>query len=361
MRLMGVGASKREAQIAAGEFSVSAAGIIEVTADQIADESDDSVVRQRAHLWKIEAVPQLQKAAFQSDPAIALVDLWVFCVQMREYFESGSGVDRFGGHQRLATSATTRIENEVIELVKSLLHTEMRAEFSAMDWDVRRAVYTWASRHPLDNDHFIRESIASRYSDFMAGKSTGLFVAPGAASEQMQVFLDRSAVYALQTQKLLQWHEAWLLERTDQAIGEQRALVAQSISEESSRLLDAVDRMISRQEDSLMFDVSEERAVALRFLREERALILAALREERMAAIAALHDERVATIEELRAVTLDFLRETLNEGENHANAVLDRTLLRTSRYVALTLVLLLVLVPIGVGLTRRAMLRQDRQ
>ena len=71
-------------------------GEIEQTADQIVAVSTNSVVQRAALEWKIQAVPEMREALFQPDPLTALIDTWVLCYQMADYFETGPGKTSLG-------------------------------------------------------------------------------------------------------------------------------------------------------------------------------------------------------------------------------------------------------------------------
>jgi len=75
-------------------------GAIEQTADAIIAGTTDRAVQQAALRWKIEGVPALREALFQSDPFTAVSDTWVLFYQMADYFETGRGQEALGPAQR---------------------------------------------------------------------------------------------------------------------------------------------------------------------------------------------------------------------------------------------------------------------
>src|SRR5262245_19478113 len=58
--------------------------------------SSDRTIKRSAVHWKIVCDGYFENARFHADPHLALIDLWVFTLQMREYLENGDGREIFG-------------------------------------------------------------------------------------------------------------------------------------------------------------------------------------------------------------------------------------------------------------------------
>jgi len=91
-------------------------GEIERAADQIAASSTDPAVRRAAIKWKIDAVPALREALFQSNPFVALSDAWVLFFQMADFFETGSGRTALGDSAPVAVETSRRLEQQMAEV-----------------------------------------------------------------------------------------------------------------------------------------------------------------------------------------------------------------------------------------------------
>ena len=61
-------------------------GAIEQAADTIIAGITDGAVQQAALRWKMEGVPVVRKALFQSDPFPAMLAIWALLYQMADYF-----------------------------------------------------------------------------------------------------------------------------------------------------------------------------------------------------------------------------------------------------------------------------------
>src|SRR5262245_14834709 len=71
------------------------AGRIEETAERISVETDDDTLRRRALVLKVDAIPAVYTAGFRADPLAAIVDVWGFAFQFRQYLEGGAGQNDF--------------------------------------------------------------------------------------------------------------------------------------------------------------------------------------------------------------------------------------------------------------------------
>ena len=104
-RLAAEGVTVRELQVEVYNFAIYFNDLVEDAADRIYARTDDPVLRDRALLWKMSAIPKMQRAAFREDPLAGLISAWSFCVQLRNWFETGPGREHFGEHQSVALGA----------------------------------------------------------------------------------------------------------------------------------------------------------------------------------------------------------------------------------------------------------------
>ena len=137
------------------ELAVRIPGIIEKAADAIRETSTDPQVRRRALVWKIDAVPAVQRVLLQSDPWAAIVDGWVLGFQMLHYYAEEGGAALFGSSQSLAVQACRQSLAELDEVVNLVV------QMSEIIPQARRNTEEWARQHPLEGNYFTRESVAS--------------------------------------------------------------------------------------------------------------------------------------------------------------------------------------------------------
>jgi len=107
-----VQASTAEMRLRTVAYARRASGLIEETAMEISAQNRDPVVRKAALLWKLRAIPLIQEAALQPDPMIAAADVWVFALQMRDFFAEGPGKAVFGVSQPLAVATCQEIADK---------------------------------------------------------------------------------------------------------------------------------------------------------------------------------------------------------------------------------------------------------
>lgn len=84
---------------------------IERAADSIRAMTREPSIRRHALLWKMYAIPAAHEAVLLPDPALSIIDAWVFARQMEEYFDRGAGQDVFGPHQGIALAAVRRLDS----------------------------------------------------------------------------------------------------------------------------------------------------------------------------------------------------------------------------------------------------------
>jgi hypothetical protein len=89
-------------------------------------EGRDPEVRRRALLLKIAAVPVVHRAAFQPDPLVSLLDLWLLLYQVEECFDAGTGPCLFGAQQPIARAAG-RVQREAFEAEIEKVSTNLEA------------------------------------------------------------------------------------------------------------------------------------------------------------------------------------------------------------------------------------------
>jgi hypothetical protein len=133
-------------------------GEIEQTADLIAAGTTNHDLKRAALEWKIEAIPAMRAAIFQPDPITALMDTWVLCYQMVDYFETGPGKTALSNSSPTAAVTCRRLEETVAQAAVTMT---VSGDVSK----IRAFTRQWATDHPIKNSIAGRESILSRVLD----------------------------------------------------------------------------------------------------------------------------------------------------------------------------------------------------
>jgi hypothetical protein len=134
------------------EFSARFNVAVEQTADAIATDTDDPVVRANALRWKIAASSASNRAASQMAPRMGLLDMWALTAQMHDYFAQGSGKALFGRQQTRAVTLAANLAREAEDGARALAPPP---EFDAD----QRFVADYVRANPIESLKFARASI----------------------------------------------------------------------------------------------------------------------------------------------------------------------------------------------------------
>jgi len=266
---------------------------VELTADSIMDATTDPGVKYNALVWKANAIPALQRAMFHPDPLISFADGWTLTVQMREYFENGTGRDLFGPQQTLAVSSSKRMEMATDAAVGAKLEPDVHDR-------LRRFVYDWAARHPLDNPLFLHRSITEATAEELGALRLGGTGTLGSMAEMAQDFQQMALVYAGQMPKEVRWQSELLIASLTDSLRSDSLLAAidrMEVMEETTHFLREAPGIITREREAVFREIQEERIAMLRELDRQRLTTLQEI-------MAWAHAEREAMVEEMSRVVV---------------------------------------------------------
>jgi hypothetical protein len=317
-------------------------GEIEQAADRIGASTTNRAVQRAALEWKIEAVPAMRGALFQPDPLTAVMDAWVLCRQMADYFEAGPGKTALGDSSPTAVATCRGLEETLAQVAATMT---ISGDVSKL----RAYARQWAADYPIKHSIAGRESALSRVleRDAAGAVSTGEVMAD--ITTTVDDLSRRLEVYSDQLVRQARW-EADLLKSqilSDVPLDQALPLAARAVraAEQAvatmDRLPPAIERAVVVAENTPKLIASErevaikalqvELARTIRFAQDERAGALAYLTEERIAALKTL-DERFAI--EGKALAEDFSRISVQ--------VVDHTLWRVAQLSAVILVALFI-------------------
>lgn len=116
---------------------------ISATADEIAQKTDDRLVRELTLRWKLGSIPLMHSVTAHEDPRTALVDAWMLCVRQRINFEEGSLKTVFGDQQPIAVAKTKQLQDRIEVIGRKALPA---ASFD----EAEKELEAFARGHPLD-------------------------------------------------------------------------------------------------------------------------------------------------------------------------------------------------------------------
>ena len=289
---------------------------IEQTLDRVRLESGDRGVRRRALLLKIDIVPVVYRAAFQSDPLAAAMDLWLLAYQMEECLAVGTGPCDLGEQQPLGREAG-RVHRERFESQIRQAATNPEA-FQTF----KKHIQETARRYPLTEEGAIarRHTMTAELARAMGAESRDAFTVIGDVSMTLTDLTNRLNTYIGDAARLGRWHDELLVEDMKawpEATGSLADLhrAADSLDEVADTLepanLDALlDRpmdFVERERQAVLRDVDRQRVLTLQYVTAEREAVLAAVDAERIALMAQVHQERVETMKDVHTLGRDLV------------------------------------------------------
>jgi hypothetical protein len=340
------------------------AGQIELTADRIGAETDDGALRRQALVLKVDAIPAVYAAGFRVDPLAAIVDVWGFAFQFRQYFQGGAGQKDFGPRQPLVQECARDLLTDADAFVKAIA---IRPEH----FDQARArVEGWAKTHPVEHAFSARASGATLMADLRAD-DRDVFFDVGTVSDVIENLSERLNTYAAQLPKQARWHAELLLtelagaHNLDGALADVREIgtaarrasdllgdVPGLLSTERDVLIGAQREILAAERRAVLAGVHSQRVETLKYMTAERLAILAAVRDERMALVAAFHEERLETLKEVDAMKTRAVDSAMAGFQD----LVDYTLWRVAAW---TLGLMLAATALGVIAIRLALGRRQ--
>jgi hypothetical protein len=299
-------------------------------ADIIADGTEDTSVRANALRWKIGASTASRRAAYRSEPELALVDTWALAVQMEYFFAEGAGRALFGSQQQVALDTARALARDADALAARRLDPAVLA-------DNRQLVSDYVARERLSDLSFERAPIAPSWREAVARRlAKSVSVAPEALADAS----DRLDIYGRRIPDELRWRAelailesgirpadlSHALKRFEEELTKLSAL-AQTQPELAMQRLAALQAEMTRVFDS--FDrrwvqtlamLQVERATLVKDLEAMRVAMDATIERERNALYSAISVERAALAadatrigKELGPLLMDKLGEVVNE------------------------------------------------
>lgn len=282
---------------------------IEQTADAISLQYDaqDKLHQSYVLLWKINAEEGIQRAAYQVSPMAALIDSWVFTLQMEQFFRQGPGTDLFTGQQ--AQQVASELSLEIDKLAKSLLKGSAYKE-------TKTFVSQFAAQHPFQDLTFIR---TPAYRAWLEDQNIGEYEAVatlGTMPEAIGDVSDRLSLVSEQTPKLMTW-KAQLIAMNSAISGEQLTATLESLQTTSESFQDFVDnnpeymqnlaQQMALELRPLVADIDQKTELRLKQLSEERKALEAMVARERVEVALILSAEREKFAQNLDTISQDVI------------------------------------------------------
>jgi hypothetical protein len=274
------------------EYAAHFAQLVAMCVTDIVEHNDDPQVRDRAYQWRMWASPQARAAAFDQDPFVGLLELWVLAAQQRHYLTEGGGKSYFGDQQGCALDTTKGLEEEAGRIVAAVVKDEQRD-------DLYEGGREWVEEHPIEGQLFVRPTARADLSRLVPEKEQGGLKAVGSIEETFRDLNDRITILTVQMPVEARWQAEYLT----------HSLFEERVQEPTDSMLDAMETMtdflgefegtLAAQTTTLLDGFARERVAVFDAVGEERAEILAAVEEERTAVMEKLDDQLLEVTTEL--------------------------------------------------------------
>jgi hypothetical protein len=308
------------------EYSITFAAEVDLAATAIERQAGDSTVRRNALLWRVRAIPEMRKACFRLEPVGALVDAWIFALQMERLFSGSGGAAAFGRFQPEAIEVSHRLVGELREIGGSIAVSP-----DARDTFERRIIEPWIVEHPLRDLTFVRESPIARLAE-QSRTGGDMFQSVGtmeelavSLSQQARIYLAdlprqvRGEVDLMRADMLTSEDMASLqndvhvsaaaadrLASTSESITplllSERRIILEALSLERELAIGALTRAFAIERGELLKNFMDQRLATLDWATLERREAIADVRKEVAVSIDALRGERAVVVAELRSV-----------------------------------------------------------
>ncbi|MCP3698859.1 MAG: chemotaxis protein [Aliivibrio sp.] len=338
---------------------------VESTADEISAmyPKDDTLHQSYVLLWKIHAEEELQQAAYQVSPKIALIDTWIFAAQMEQFFSpEGKGSGLFEGDVDFQTSQL--LNNDIKNMAEKLLPS---SEFS----DAQDFIKGFVAEHPFDSLMMRRTPALKAWLAHQNIDETEAVATLGTIPEALGDVSDRLGLVSEQTPKIMTWKAQLIamnsnvntndinktmesLRHTSESFQdfvknnpEYMQNLAQQMSVQLQPLLDDLDM----KTDDKLNQLSAERVALEIMVARERQELINMVERERKAIAIIVSQEREKFTQDLDKVSQDVLTMAVDK-------VID--LIKSTIIYFILFILAIFFAPLGLGyfLGKRAAIKK---
>jgi len=263
-------------------YSNQFAGTIEVTTYRLAEQTSDRELKRALLLWKMRGISEVFGASFHPDPYISYVDLAALAGQMRDFFVTGPGLEVLGPLGSQAADACERMW----DLAKSIADTVRGRDNNPEKFeDLNR----WVKQYPIDNWQFSREPVGPHIYLIFGDDAMTLGQTVTTIQERID---DLAAQITFINTKLLErarWQaELLILESGLDFPADSLRILLHTSNATLSNLnafMASVPHVIREERKAALQAIGEERAIVLETLRGELERLQAFIQAERNAAL----------------------------------------------------------------------------
>ncbi len=327
------------------EYATQFGQAVEFVSDSIIRTNSDATVQYRALMWKSVSIATVREAALISDPLLALVDVWLYTVQMTAFVESPpESYDTLPEEYReVALALVRRLRTRARDLAVHVVGPEVAAR-------AEPKIEAFAAANPIDPITLNRASIMSADSSTLRQVGGGIGGAIGATYWSMRDVADRAGAINDALGKELRWNlQLMAYELAQMPVVDSTLTSVRSSLDRLSALADTLPPLVSGERAAVLDALHTELANLTRSIdamrigtldavTQERVAVMEALTLQRVAVLAAVHEQRIATLMAMDSMVIRAIDES--------NRVVDHIFWRAFQLMAVLgvgVVLLVVL------------------
>ncbi len=325
------------------EYATQFGHAVEFVSDSIIRTNSDATVQYRALMWKSVSIATVREAALISDPLLALVDVWLYTVQMTAFVESPpESYDTLPEEYReVALALVRRLRTRARDLAVHVVGPEVAAR-------AEPKIEAFAAANPIDPITLNRASIMSADSSTLRQVGGGIGGAIGATYWSMRDVADRAGAINDALGKELRWNlQLMAYELAQMPVVDSTLTSVRSSLDRLSALADTLPPLVSGERAAVLDALHTELANLTRSIDAMRIGTLDAVTQERVAVMEALTMQRIAVIasvHEQRIATLMAMDSIVTRAIGQSNEVVDHIFWRAFQLMAVLGVGVVVLV-----------------
>jgi MYXO-CTERM domain-containing protein len=262
---------------------------------EIIARSDDPQLRDRAYEWRMWAMPQARAAAFDQDPFVGLVELWVLAKQQRLYFAKSGDTSYFDTPYECVSETTRSLEEEVERIVSTVVNEEHLKKMAP-------TVRAWVEEHPIEGQLFVRPTARADLAGLVPAQKQGGLKAVASIEETFRDLNDRITILTVQMPTEARWQAEYL---TNSLFEERVQQPAESMLEAMETMTDFIgefEGILGAQTNALLAGITAERIAVFDAVEDERTEILATIEKERASVMGKLDEQLLSATTELDQV-----------------------------------------------------------
>ena len=187
-------------RLAVRSFYSEFAKVMAQTTDSIIKNTTDAQIAANAIILKMNSAMQLSKAAYQTIPEAALVDVWIFIYQLDDFLSGQEGQQLFGEYQPWLTQTCSYLKRRIEKTSTNLRGREKQQE-------LKPYVTQYAEENPFNDLKLTRGDILPGLIAHLGQTDSTYVKSTGSMSEVMTDISERIGIISEQLSNQIEWQK----------------------------------------------------------------------------------------------------------------------------------------------------------